>query len=86
MKFWVATTPEAARLGEILQKAEDANPLSTPLLPGTPRHADFNGLIVRYEMSTPKGSTSTNVVLSVKEQKLEGKLFEVPAEYRELKK
>jgi len=86
MKFWVATTPEALKIGEMLQKAEDANPLSAPLLPNTPRHGDFKGMIMRYELETSKGTSSKNTVLSVNELKLQGKMFEVPADYRELPK
>jgi hypothetical protein len=84
MKLWVSKTPEAKKLGDILQKAEDANPLAAPLLPNTPRHSDFGGMIMRYEITSAKGSTGKNTTTSVKEEKLDASLFQVPSEYREI--
>ena len=58
----------------------------THLLPGTPRHGDFEGMILRYELSNSQGGSGKNTTVSIKEMKLPGQLFEVPADYQELKK
>ena len=83
VRYWVARNfPNAAAIQAAMDKAQAGGlgEMSKALLPA---NADFPGMIVKTEMKT-KGKTVTSTIVSVKEEAVEAKEFEVPADYKDL--
>ena len=83
VKYWVARDfPNAAAIQAAMDKAQAGGigALSKSLLPA---NSDFPGMVVKTEMKT-KGKTVTSTIVSVKEEPVDAKEFEVPADYKEL--
>jgi hypothetical protein len=83
MRLWVGAAPPLKALGELLQKTEDVV-MGGGTLPGTPRHGDFGGLILRFTMNWGAGQEPAVLsITSIKEQPVPTSLFEVPADYKD---
>ena len=83
VRYWVARDfPNAAAIQTAMDKARAGGlgALNKNLLPS---NSDFPGMIVKTEMKT-KGKTVTSTIVSVKEEEVDAKQFEIPADYKEL--
>ena len=83
VRYWVAKDfPNAAAIQAAMDKAQmgGLGALSKSLLPA---NSDFPGMVVKTEMKT-KGKTITSTIVSVKEEAVDAKEFEAPADYKEL--
>ena len=83
VKYWVARDfPNAAAIQGAMDKANAGGlgALSKSLLPAT---SEFPGMVVKTEMKM-KQKTITSTIVSVKEEAVDAKEFEVPADYKEL--
>ena len=83
VKYWVARDfPNAEAIQAAMDKAQSSGvgAMSKGLLPG---NSEFPGMIVKTEMKT-KGKTVTSTIASVKEEAVDAKEFEPPADYKEL--
>ena len=83
VRYWVARDfPHAAAIQTAMDKARAGGlgALNKKLLPA---NSDFPGMVVKTEMKT-KGKTVTSTIVSVKEEAVDAKQFEIPADYREL--
>ena len=83
VKYWVAKDfPNAAAIQSAMDKARTGGlgALNKSLLPA---NSDFPGMVVKTEMKT-KQKTVTSTIVSVKEEPVDAKQFEIPADYKEL--
>ena len=83
VRYWVAKDfPNAAAIQAAMDKAQAGGlgDLSRALLPS---NASFPGMVVKTEMKT-KGKTIVSTIVSVKEEAVDAKEFEAPADYKEL--
>ncbi len=83
VRYWVAKDfPNAAAIQSAMDKARAGGlgALNKNLLPAS---SDFPGLVVKTEMKT-KGKVVTSTIVSVKEEPVDAKQFEIPADYKEL--
>ena len=83
VRYWVARDfPNAAAIQTAMDKARAGGlgALNKNLLPS---NSDFPGMVVKTEMKT-KGKVVTSTILSVKEEPVDAKQFEIPADYKEL--
>ncbi len=83
VRYWVARDfPNAAGIQAAMDKAQSSGvgAMSKGLLPA---NSDFPGMVVKTEMKT-KGKTITSTIVSVKEETVDAKEFETPADYKEL--
>ena len=83
VKYWVARDfPNAAAIQSAMDKARAGGlgALNKNLLPS---NSDFPGMVVKTEMKT-KGKVVTSTILSVKEEPVDAKQFEIPTDYKEL--
>ena len=83
VRYWVARDfPNATAIQAAMDKAQAGGlgALSKALLPA---NAEFPGMVVKTEMKT-KGKTVTSTIVSVKEEPVDAKEFEMPADYKEL--
>ena len=83
VKYWVARDfPNAAAIQAAMDKANAGGlgALSKSLLPPT---SEFPGMVVKTEMKM-KQKTIVSTIVSVKEEAVDAKEFEVPADYKEL--
>ena len=83
VRYWVARDfPNAAAIQAAMDKAQAGGigALSKSLLPP---NSEFPGMVVKTEMKT-KGKTITSTIVSVKEEPVDAKEFEMPADYKEL--
>ena len=83
VRYWVARDfPNTAAIQAAMDKAQAGGigALSKSLLPAS---SEFPGMVVKTEMKT-KGKTVTSTIVSVKEEAVDAKEFEMPADYKEL--
>ena len=83
VRYWVARDfPNAAAIQSAMDKARSGGlgALNKNLLPS---NSDFPGMVVKTEMKT-KGKIVTSTIVSVKEEPVDAKQFEIPADYKEL--
>ena len=83
VRYWVAKDfPNAAAIQAAMDKAQAGGlgDLSRALLPS---NASFPGMVVKTEMKA-KGKTIASTIVSVKEEAVDAKEFEAPADYKEL--
>ena len=83
VKYWVAKDfPNAAAIQAAMDKAQAGGlgAFNKSLLPAS---SDFPGMIVKTEMKM-KQKTVTSTIVSVKEETVDPKQFEIPADYKEL--
>lgn len=83
VRYWVAKDfPNAAAIQTAMDRARAGGlgALNKNLLPA---NSDFPGMVVKTEMKT-KGKTVTSTIVSVKEEPVDAKQFEIPADYKEL--
>ena len=83
VRYWVARDfPNAAAIQSAMDKARAGGlgALNKNLLPA---NSDFPGMVVKTEIKT-KGKIVTSTILSVKEDPVDAKQFEIPADYKEL--
>ena len=83
VRYWVARDfPNAAAIQAAMDKAQSSGvgAMSKGLLPA---NSEFPGMVVKTEMKT-KGKTVTSTIASVKEEAVDAKEFETPADYKEL--
>ncbi len=83
VRYWVAKDfPNAAAIQSAMDKARAGGlgALNKNLLPS---NSDFPGMVVKTEMKT-KGKIITSTILSVKEEPVDARQFEIPADYKEL--
>ena len=83
VRYWVARDfPNAAAIQAAMDKANAGGlgALSKSLLPPT---SEFPGMVVKTEMKM-KQKTIVSTIVSVKEEAVDAKEFEVPADYKEL--
>ena len=83
VKYWVAKDfPNAAAIQAAMDKAR-AGGLGAMNKSMLPANSEFPGMVVKTEMKT-KGKTVTSTIVSVKEEPVDAKQFEIPADYKEL--
>ena len=83
VRYWVARDfPNTAAIQAAMDKAQAAGigALGKGILPAS---SDFPGMVVKTVM-TMKQKTVTSTIVSAKEEAVEAKEFEVPADYKEL--
>ncbi len=83
VKYWVAKDfPNAAAIQSAMDKARAGGlgALNKSLLPA---NSEFPGMVVKTEMKM-KQKTVTSTIVSVKEEAVDAKQFEIPADYKEL--
>lgn len=83
VKYWVAKDfPNAAAIQSAMDKARAGGlgAFNKSLLPAS---SDFPGMVVKTEMKM-KQKTITSTIVSVKEEAVDPKQFEIPADYKEL--
>ena len=83
VKYWIARDfPNFAAIQSAMDKARAGGlgALNKNLLPA---NSDFPGMVVKTEMKT-KGKTITSTIVSVKEEPVDAKQFEIPGDYKEL--
>lgn len=83
VKYWVAKDfPNAAAIQAAMDKARAGGlgAFNKNLLPAS---SDFPGMVVKTEMKM-KQKTITSTIVSVKEEAVDPKQFEIPADYKEL--
>ena len=83
VRYWVAKDfPNSAAIQTAMDKARAGGlgALNKNLLPA---NSDFPGMVVKTEMKT-KGKVVTSTIVSVKEEPVDAKQFEIPADYKEL--
>ena len=83
VKYWVAKDfPNAAAIQSAMDKAR-AGGLGAMNKTLVPSPSDFPGMIVKTEMKM-KTKTITSTLVSVKEEAVDEKAFEIPGDYKEL--
>ena len=83
VKYWVAKDfPNAAAIQTAMDKAR-AGGLGAMNKSMLPANSDFPGMVVKTEMKM-KEKTVTSTIVSVKEEAVDAKQFEIPADYKEL--
>ena len=83
VRYWVARDfPNATAIQAAMDKTQSSGvgAMAKGLLPA---NSDFPGMVVKTEMKT-KGKTVTSTIVSVKEEAVDAKEFETPADYKEL--
>ncbi len=83
VKYWVAKDfPNGAAIQAAMDKAraDGLGALNKKLVPA---NSDLPGMVVKTEMKM-KQKTVTSTIVSVKEEAVDAKQFEVPADYKEL--
>ncbi len=83
VKYWVAKDfPNAAAIQSAMDKAR-AGGLGAMNKSMLPANSEFPGMVVKTEMKM-KEKTVTSTIVSVKEEVVDTKQFEIPADYKEL--
>lgn len=82
-RFWVAKDfPKFAEINAVSDKLGKA--VGNSMAGLSPQAADFNGMVVKSEM-TMMGKSMTTLLVSAKEQELDAKEFAAPEGYNEMK-